>query len=204
MEPMRYRPSKTAIDHLLIISGYLRDLGKDNTDALLQPNIENVTVPKTVDLLVRNERKNIAAEAKDDDYLRITTHLWKAYDALELLIEAAKVDPSCAEILKEKRTYEFREIPGIGATWDKTVTLSEMLDEAGMPHVLGNAPCMNVLGGQLQEYIAELCKLPERPAQEQGTVRPARRCQGRLPDARTLSSFQHDERHEVPSAASDD
>jgi hypothetical protein len=85
----------------------------------------------------------------------------KAREMLELFGErAAEGNPAFAEVLADKREYDFNELLPFGK---KKVTLAEMLDELTKPDSLGFEPCMNFVGGRLQKYISELAALPEPP-----------------------------------------
>lgn len=161
MEPARYRPSDAALNFMLFISGFLRDLGELNSDKFLEPHITSFTVPPNIDAMVRKMRKSIRAEAQTNTEHRLTLQIQAAFGFLEQMQEAANAgDLSCVALLQEKRQYKFSEVPLVG--W-QTVTLGEMLTELTKTDWLGNAPCMNFLGGQVQDYIAELWVLPKRP-----------------------------------------
>ncbi|MEV0430575.1 hypothetical protein [Micromonospora sp. NPDC050495] len=161
MQPVRYRPSVAALNLLLMISGYLRDLGENDSDSFLNPGIKNVQVPRNVETIVVKGRRSIALEAQKDTELRLTLRYQAAWRIFEQLQELALTDPTCTVLLSEEREYKFSEVPGLG--WH-TVTLERMLRMLTEGDWLGNAPCMNFLAGQLQDYISELWDLPKSPA----------------------------------------
>ncbi|GII05149.1 hypothetical protein [Planobispora takensis] len=163
MEPVRYRPSVFVLSRLMEISGYLRDLGEFNIGPFMAPHIpENIQVELSGmgnEAGVRRMLKAIHAESTDGS-IRLSRRLGHALDALKTLQSKADTDNSAAEILREKRKYEFNEfLPG-GA---KTLTLEEMLRELSTPDLLGVTACMNFLGGQLQDYVVELYNRPPLP-----------------------------------------
>ncbi|MEU8184615.1 hypothetical protein AB0B86_28020 [Micromonospora sp. NPDC049047] len=158
MQPVRYRPSDAALNLLLMISGYLRDLGENESASFLNPGIKNVQVPRDVEKAVVTSRRRIASESQNNTELRLTGRYQAAWRIFEELQAAASTDSTCAALLTEKRQYKFSEVPFVGY---HTVTLGEMLQMLAESDYLGNAPCMNFLGGQLQDYISELWALPK-------------------------------------------
>jgi hypothetical protein len=159
MQPVRYRPPAAALDILLMLSNYLRDLNTDSTGRFLAPHLKNVVSKQALENIVRANLREINTKAGEDDDLRLTLRLSMAQEMLEQLRTGAQTDPGFAEVLNEQREYNFNEfLPG----GRKTLTLAGMLDELGETDFMGNAPCMNYVGGQVQDYLEELSGRPRR------------------------------------------
>lgn len=160
MQPVRYRPPPAALDVLLMLSNYLRDLNTESTGPFLAHHLKNVVSKKPLENMVRAKLREINTNAGQDDELRLTLRLSMAQEMLEQLRTGAQTDPGFAEVLNEQREYDFNEIlPG----GKKTLTLAGVLDELGKIDFLGNAPCMNYVGGQVQDYLDELSGRPRHP-----------------------------------------
>jgi hypothetical protein len=160
MQPVRYRPPTAALDVLLMLSNYLRDLNTESTGNFLAPHLKNVVSKKALENMVRAKLREINTNAGKDDDVRLTLKLSMAQEMLEQLRAGAQTDPGFAEVLNERREYDFNELlPG----GKKTLTLAEVLEELVKPDWMGNAPCMNFVGGQIQDYLDELSGRPRHP-----------------------------------------
>lgn len=163
MQPTRYAPTSEVFSNLLEISGYLRDLGEHTIDPFLTPSIpaklQVELVNPVVEKRVREQLREIHRETKSNQ-IRWTRRMGHAFEVLKRMRERAQAgDEASLEVLNEKREYDFAEVlPG----YKQTLTLAEMLNEVSTDRWNGS-PCMNLLGGQLQEYIVELYRLPKRP-----------------------------------------
>ncbi len=83
MHPIRYRPSTGALEVLLMLSNYLRDLNVESTGPFLAPHIKNFGYGKAIERMVRESLREINTKAGKDDDLRLTLRLSKAQEMLE-------------------------------------------------------------------------------------------------------------------------
>lgn len=163
--PTKYAPTSAVFAYLLTMSGYLRDLGEYTNGPFMLPSIPAKTQLAVeeragggIETAVRMKLRKINTSDKDTT-TRLSRRYGEAFEMLKKLRDLAQTDPSSAEILAEKREYDFNEVlPG----GKETITLAEMLNRVATANLTG-APCMNFLGGQLQDYIVELYNRPTRP-----------------------------------------
>lgn len=94
MQPVRYRPPTAALDVLLMLSNYLRDLNTESTGIFLAPHLKNVISKKPLENIVRANLREINTKAGEDDDLRLTLKLSMAQEMLEQLRTGAQTDPA--------------------------------------------------------------------------------------------------------------
>ncbi|MEU4222688.1 hypothetical protein AB0F17_00220 [Nonomuraea sp. NPDC026600] len=162
MNPPQYTLPREVLPKILEISGYLRDF-KPPLDDLLRPDVVRELTQEMFELVnytvvrstVIRRRREFEANSPNNSNLRLNLQI-SAADLLAVELErTAETNQHVHTVVKTKRSYQVTE--GL-FTSRKDLTVRELVLEAGLSQA-----CMNLLGGGLQEYLVELCKLALPP-----------------------------------------